>query len=193
MRFAEWVRQIPVQDPSELGSLGLTVVPTAAYLNFNYTASLQKLYGIADANIFHIHGAAANPAAQLVLGHGWQPAPEDLFNFGVDGEEADTRVLQGNMLIDRYFLATFKPTTKVIADCQPFFEVLRDVEQIDVMGTRLPRSISLISSSCFVTSTRAASLGVLAITERARPKLGERFEVFGIPPAQVSFLHLNEF
>jgi hypothetical protein len=192
-RFAEWVRQIPIPDPSELGSLALTVVPTAAYLNFNYTASLQKLYKVADANILHIHGAAANPADQLVLGHGWQPAPEDSFNFGVDGEEADTRVLQGNMLIDRYFLATFKPTRKVIADCQPFFEVLRDVEQIDVMG----HSLAKVDQPYFVELLR--HLDPDRVTWRvsyhgesaAGPR--KRFSVFGIPPARVSFLHLSEF
>jgi len=45
--------------------------PTAFFLTFNYTPSLQELYGVPDRRILHIHGEANLPDSDLILGHAW--------------------------------------------------------------------------------------------------------------------------
>jgi hypothetical protein len=69
-RFAEWIRQLPLPTPLAIAPLRLSVDPSATFLNFNCTPSLQRLHGVPKANILHIHGAACEPNARLILGHG---------------------------------------------------------------------------------------------------------------------------
>lgn len=64
LRFGEWIRQLCIPEPSEIASIRLPVDPSASYLNFNYTPSLQRLYGVPDANILHIHGAAMDDSTR---------------------------------------------------------------------------------------------------------------------------------
>lgn len=109
----------------------------ARYLTFNYTDTLQRVYGVPDTNVLHIHGAAKHVDDQLILGHGWKRSPVDSFNHGIDHEEADTRVMEGNNIIDGYFSATFKRTDRVITQHQPFFRSLSDIRTVLVMGHSL--------------------------------------------------------
>nr|WP_292620255.1 AbiH family protein [Mesorhizobium sp.] len=76
-------------DPSTIGSKRIPIDLGAKFLNFNYTPSLQDLYGVPDANILHIHGAARDPDAKLILGHGWMP-PKSPNPWQSDPEAADT-------------------------------------------------------------------------------------------------------
>jgi hypothetical protein len=95
LRFAEWIRQLPIPAAADIVERRVPVDPSAVFLNFNYTPSLQRLYGIPDANVFHIHGAAANPTETLILGHGWEPEPNpDPYRFERDPEDADTLRIQ---------------------------------------------------------------------------------------------------
>jgi hypothetical protein len=138
LRFGEWVRQLHVPDASELADDTLLIDRAAIYLNFNYTSSLQRLYGVPDANILHIHGAATDSEAQLVLGHGWKPEEHpDPYRFERDPEAADTRVVEGHRIIDDYFRDTFKPTAQIIRDNAAFFERLSSIVRILVMGHSL--------------------------------------------------------
>jgi hypothetical protein len=74
-----------------------------------------------------------------VLGHAWQRTPADSLNYRADLEDADTRVLEGNTIVDDYFSATFKPTERIIMQQQSFFHGLRSVRQILVMGHSLSK------------------------------------------------------
>lgn len=40
------------------------------YINFNYTATLENVYGISDASVIHIHGSLRGYTDNPVLGHG---------------------------------------------------------------------------------------------------------------------------
>jgi hypothetical protein len=131
LRFAEWIRQLPIPAPSSIAGRRVPVDTSSIYLNFNYTPSRQKLYGIPDAHILHIHGEASNPDTQLVLGHGWDRNP---YRFADDREEEDTRVIEGQRIIDNYFKDTFKPTAQIIQNNAAFFAGLSRVERIFVMG-----------------------------------------------------------
>jgi hypothetical protein len=114
-RFAEWVRQLRIPTPSEIADVRVPLDTSAVFLNFNYTPTLQRVYHVPDAHILHIQGKAAQPNDQLVLGHGWEPKANPESNrVAEDQEWADTRVIEGQQIIDKYFRDTFKPTARII-------------------------------------------------------------------------------
>lgn len=137
LRFSEWVRQLVIPPPTLLIGKLLPLRRDARYLTFNYTETLQRVYGIPDTSVIHIHGAAAHANDQLVLGHGWERTATDSFNHDIDPESADVRVMNGNEIVDRYFTETFKPTARVIKSHQPFFQSLSGIKKIFVMGHSL--------------------------------------------------------
>ena len=131
------MRQLVIPPPTLIVSKLLPLRRDARYLTFNYTDTLQRVYGIRDTSVIHIHGAAACANDQLVLGHAWERTAADSFNHGIDPESADVRVMGGNEIVDRYFTETFKPTARVIETHQPFFGRLSGIKKIFIMGHSL--------------------------------------------------------
>lgn len=72
-QFTTWIRQLEVPDPATIPSRLLRLDASATFLNFNYTRSLQSLYGVAPSQVLHIHGSADDVDGDLILGHGWNP------------------------------------------------------------------------------------------------------------------------
>ncbi|MHA6913282.1 bacteriophage abortive infection AbiH family protein [Ralstonia pseudosolanacearum] len=137
LRFSEWVRQLVIPSSTMVISKLLPLRGDARYLTFNYTNTLQRLYGIPDASVIHIHGAAARENDQLVLGHGWERTAADYFTHNIDPESADVRVIGGYEIVDQYFTETFKPTARVIETHQPVFRSLSSIKKIFIMGHSL--------------------------------------------------------
>ncbi|MER8808249.1 bacteriophage abortive infection AbiH family protein [Mesorhizobium australicum] len=193
LRFAEWIRQLPIPSASDFTGRRVAIDPSAVFLNFNYTPSLQRLYGIPDANVLHIHGAAANSADTLILGHGWEPDPNpDPYRFEQDPEGADMRVIEGQRLVDDYFKDTFKPTSKVIENNAFFFAGLAAVDRVFVMG----HSVSDVDHPYF--DEVIANIDVNRVRwkisyYRDLDGLRHRIESRGVPPHLIEYALLNEF
>jgi hypothetical protein len=66
-RFGQWIRQLPIPTPETATMRLRTIDPTARFLTFNYTPTLQQLYGVPDTKVLHIHGRAYLPDGDLVL------------------------------------------------------------------------------------------------------------------------------
>ena len=130
--FVRWLGtlSIPTQTLAPVRSID----PQAKFLSFNYTPTIQTLYGA--TNILHIHGSLADKTSQIVLGHGWAPEAKDRWEERID-EDTDTRVAGGYRLIDDYFRETFKPTAKIIQSNIAFFKNLGDVSEVCVFGHAL--------------------------------------------------------
>jgi Bacteriophage abortive infection AbiH len=133
-QFGQWIRKVPIPTPATTPCRLQTLDPTAFFLTFNYTPTLQDLYGVPDARILHIHGSANLPDSDLVLGHAWNPQQRPSLNDRSDIAEMDPRLLEVNAIIDSYFSDTFKPSARLVEEHRPFFEQLKDVEQIEVLG-----------------------------------------------------------
>lgn len=190
-RFAQWVRQLPIPSPSSYRAVLLPLDPYARYLNFNYTPTLQQTYGILEGQILHIHGRASDPTHQLVLGHGWERAPSDSLNHGVDMSEADIRVVEGNETVDGYFSATFKPSAKIIAHNQTFFANLKAIRQIYVMG----HSMAEVDASYFAEIIRnidSSSVRWIISYHQNLADAQEAFSKFGIDMSLASFSTLDD-
>ena len=65
----QWVRTIRIRDVKPKTSL-INNFQEALYITFNYTAVLERVYGISEGRIIHIHGSLRDHECDPVLGHG---------------------------------------------------------------------------------------------------------------------------
>lgn len=63
--FAEWVEQIDIKK-EKIEKFAKLISPTDLVLTFNYTHTIEELYGISQ-NILHIHG---DTCKDIIVGHG---------------------------------------------------------------------------------------------------------------------------
>ncbi len=133
-RFTEWVCGLAIPDYSSCPVPLLDLDISAKYLTFNYTNTLQILYGVPPAHILHIHNQAISFDSDLVLGHGVSPKSIASLNAGADIENQDIRVTQANECIDDYFSRTYKPTDHVISAHRSFFHSLSEVRRVYVLA-----------------------------------------------------------
>ena len=64
VRFCEWVKSIDVGSARRM----LRLPSNAAYVTFNYTPTLECVYGVDPSLILHIHGSVLNEGAPLQFG-----------------------------------------------------------------------------------------------------------------------------
>lgn len=117
------------------------------FLNFNYTDTLDRAYGIDEYRIRYIHGKA-NRGDQLILGH----HDKSYFTKSIDisrmnDEEyeeyfdymlsVDVRETEANEYIEEYFMRTYKDTKNIIDANYDFFGNLQDVLVVNVLGHSL--------------------------------------------------------
>lgn len=197
LRFAEWIWQLPLPSHSQISGLRLPIDLSAIFLNFNYTPSLQQLYGVPDTNILHVHGKSGAPDSRLVLGHGWTPPPRskpkpDEYPYDEDYDETDVRITEGQQIIDRYFKETFKPTAQIIIDNFAFFNSLSNISKIFVIG----HSVSDVDHPYFREVIRNIDADHVRwqISYFGDPKdVRKRVKKLGIVPHLVEYRLLTEF
>lgn len=190
-RFAQWVRQLSIPSRLIRKTVRLPLNPRARYLNFNYTPTLQQVYGIPNGQILHLHGNASDPTDHLFIGHGWERADSDSFNHHVDMSEADARVAEGNQIVGSYFSATFKPTAQIIARNQPFFANLKSIREIFVMG----HSLAEVDNPYFAEIIRNIDSSSVRWTISYHRDLTDaklKFSRFGIDMPLASFATLDD-
>jgi hypothetical protein len=135
--FSAWIRSLRIPEPGQVASLLRTVRPGCAYLSFNYTSTLAKVYGIPPHDVWHIHGDALNGNADLVLGHAFDPLNRPSLNNTANIEDQDIRLTEAYDTIDEYFSRTFKPSRRIITENQAAFAMLANVSQVVVLGHSL--------------------------------------------------------
>ena len=107
------------------------------FINFNYTDTLQKLYGISDENIIHIHGKYGED--DLIFGHSVDP--RDLINdVRTTAEEYidDNDFITNEICnpIEEYMGKHFKDTNSVISDLD-FKDFCGNAKKIITLGHSL--------------------------------------------------------
>ena len=136
-QFERWIRGLRIATQATARKRLQTLDPTARFLTFNYTPTLQKLYGVPESHVLHIHGRANLPDNGLILGHAWNPQKIRSPNSRPDIAEIDTRLMEAHNILDGYFTKTFKPSARLIVENRPFFERLTNLEEISVLGHSL--------------------------------------------------------
>ncbi len=128
--FVEWIQQIDVSKATKK----IEFPEDSLFISFNYTTTLQSVYGIDSRRVLHIHGNVENND-ELIFGHGKEiyDVPE------VDDNGDSTR----DMFSDARGNASYplralkKPVDEVLARHNNYFEQLHDIETVIVIGHSL--------------------------------------------------------
>ena len=155
--FHEWVNQIEYQMAT---TDRLTLDTNAAFLNFNYTNTLERLYEVSPQNICYIHGDTGNNALyRPVIGHGDssverinQSKKNEIHKIVCDyGEHPNwTTDLEDFfgvivMEIEKFITGLKKNTKYYISENQGWFNRLDSLKDIYIMG----HSLSTIDAPYF--------------------------------------------
>lgn len=177
-QFHLWVRSIDVTSAKPK----MEFSDDALFLNFNYTSTLQSVYGITSDRVFHIHGDSANHA-RLIFGHGKQivEQPEQDENG-----DSNRTIFSDAESAAKYPLYAFqKPVNDIIRKKGSYFDDLRDVEKVVVIGhslsdVDLPYFVQLAKNTdcCWVVYGRS---------ESKFPKQVERLVDCGVPQEAISY------
>lgn len=145
--FLSWILQLDTHHQSSNPKLALPL--NTLYLNFNYTNSLEKIYGIAEKNICYIHGKAVNASSEVILGHGWEGyvtateerplTLQDQLEGDVAPTEGDWRYSEAKQYIQNYFASTYKNASQIIQRNKHFFRSLKGIQEIHVLGHSMSR------------------------------------------------------
>lgn len=122
--FRKWIFSLDTRKPQKY-----SLNKEAYYLTFNYTDTLERVYGIPDKNILHIHGSILTKDKSLVLGHNNYIDPMSVTIEGNDmrdNNERIDRICEMNNLI--------KPCLNIIERNTSFFRKLNDITDIWVYG-----------------------------------------------------------
>lgn len=111
------------------------------FLNFNYTRTLEKYYGIAPDQICHIHGDVGNPNEILVMGHGSQKSIEYAIKSlnSVEKDGATVAIAIYQCVVD-YLQLLFKDTGNIMKSQSAFFERVHAVDEVIVIGSSLSKA-----------------------------------------------------
>lgn len=191
--FTEWIYSLDIPDRSTCRVPLLGLKTGAAYLNFNYTKTLHKLYGIARGDVVYIHNKATSAISDLILGHAAHPSTRKPLNQGIDAEYEDVRVIEGNALLDKYFSETYKPTSSIITKHAAFFDSLRSINNIYVVGhslsavdmpylDRIAKSTSVSRPAWVVTYYSATSID----------KFKAALSSIGISGSRVKYIQISD-
>jgi len=147
--FKEFILNVAYPEKDQLNLLNID--KNAVFFNFNYSKSLEHYYQIPPVQILYIHNRAESND-KLILGHGMDPKefarkpanpPEGLS----DEEFEEWRQGQAdgfNLSLERgrdelieYFTKSFKATAQLIQKNEPFFDSLKSIKKIYILGHSL--------------------------------------------------------
>ncbi|WP_068310482.1 bacteriophage abortive infection AbiH family protein [Polycladidibacter hongkongensis] len=182
--FAGWLKTLAIPNNNFEPKLSC-IQKNALFLSFNYTTTLQNIYGVPECNVLHIHGKSNDQSSEIILGHAWEQ--EEKLEKCID-ENTDVRVAGGYQLIDQYFVETFKPTKALIEQHQLFFRNLRDISEVYVLG----HSLAEVDATYFVEVVKnVSSLARWTVSYYDQLALiQENFSRFNVPQASVRFRQL---
>lgn len=135
--FRRWISRLNIgTDDRPLNKL---ISPKGRAISFNYTEFIESLYGVKD--VCYIHGCRKNKREKLILGH--RPGAEGVFH-GKERKPCTYRqavidVAQDNVfeLIGQYDENLTKNSQEIIASHRAFFDSLKDINQVIVIGHSL--------------------------------------------------------
>ena len=148
--FTEFIRAVEI--PRHASSAKLRIDKSALFFTFNYTYTLEDLYGIDPKNILHIHNGSESRYAEIILGHGMDPdnfkdknsiPPDNISEEEFEewkekqNENWDYSYDTGKENILRYFYAAYKPTKKIIDENKSYFSNLSKIGEVIILGHSL--------------------------------------------------------
>ncbi|MDP5239743.1 bacteriophage abortive infection AbiH family protein [Uliginosibacterium sp. 31-16] len=175
--FQAWVTEIDIS----MVERKLVLVENAKFLTFNYTSTLESVYGIADEQVLHIHGKA-EAFDELIFGHGDSMEEEPELDGNGDSNRTIFSDAEGSAKYPFYALQ--KPVEKVLKTHTSFFDSLGDTSEIVVVGHSLNK-IDLPYFKKVVQRAPAAQWKVCCFTEKEKSHYVQTLVECGVPQRQI--------
>lgn len=121
--FSAWAKQIRLAENTDY-----TLPKDALFLTFNYTDTLETLYGILEKQVLHIHGRASTDD-KLIVGHNRMIDPGDYWDDHKGLRENNERMQRLWNMND-----LCKPFDEIIEKNESFFAQMKDVCDVYVIG-----------------------------------------------------------
>lgn len=121
--FSAWAKQIALAVNSVC-----TLPEDALFFTFNYTDTLEALYGIPEIQVLHIHGRASTDD-KLIVGHNRMIDPGEYWDDHKGLRENNERMQRLCNMND-----LCKPFEKIIENNEGFFEQMEDVRDVHIIG-----------------------------------------------------------
>ena len=119
----KWVGQIRLSTERKL-----ELPKDALYFTFNYTDTLEQLYGISQKSILHIHGRLNN-GDHLIIGHNNYREPLDYWDDSKTFRENNERIQR---IVNMNNLC--KPIVENLNLHKDFFDTMANVECVEIIG-----------------------------------------------------------
>lgn len=207
--FQEWASQLPAGDE------GLAVkfeTKDSVFLTFNYSLTLEKLYGIPAARVRHIHGNALDKES-IIVGHGRDygsyrndldddlpEPPSDLpteeyerwFEDAADRYSDDYPTSQAKDAAAYAMKDIQKNVPSIIAKNKDFFQTLNDIEKIHIYGfsfaeVDLPYLIEVAKK----VNMKNIEMEISYYSDNDKKKAEAFCELMSLTPKKVTFIKLE--
>ncbi|MGC8342253.1 bacteriophage abortive infection AbiH family protein [Pantoea ananatis] len=151
-QFDSFISQI--KFPELTNDKKLKISNNALFINFNYTNTIERYYGIHKNQILYIHGDASIPGDRLIIGHGVVPEnfeehpeepPTDATEEDIEqweqymSDKYDYAYESGKQTLNKYFTYSFKNTEEIILKSQDFFYQLSKINEVIIIGHSLSK------------------------------------------------------
>lgn len=129
--FENWLSDISLESINR----ELHLEEESIFLTFNYTLTLEEVYKIPSKNILHIHGDVENNNGCLIFGHNVNLKAEP--ELDKNGDSNRTMFTDSENAAKYPFYAFEKPVLDTITKNKRFFEEIRNINEIIVLGHSL--------------------------------------------------------
>lgn len=145
--FTKWIKK-KNDTISDIAPI-LHLNKDAMFITFNYTMTLENVYGICPNRILHIHNSVADDN-NLILGHNYSDeervlelnkppvirCKSDLDELLAERglEEDDIRYREGKGIVQAYYNENYKNSNEIIKNQNETLESLKGIDRVYVLG-----------------------------------------------------------
>lgn len=183
--FENWLNQISLESIDKK----LDMEGEAIFLNFNYTLTLEKVYNIPSEKIFHIHGDVENNKDSLIFGHNKEltKIPE----LNENGDSNRTIFTDSENASKFPFYAFQKPVNEIISENNNYFENIRTIEKIIILGHSL-NSIDISYFKEIIKQTKNTTIWKVSFHEDKEKEMHlKTLQRIGIENNRIELFRMN--
>ena len=187
--FWNWINDI---SETEIEQKNMHFEKDALFLSFNYTPTLEKVYNI--PNVFHIHGYIGDGNDEkLVFGHGMEVLEGEIPELDENGESNRTPSYDAEAASHILFYQFQKPVKNIIDENQSFFDSLKDVEKVVVLGHSLNDIDMLYILKIKKCISKKSSWLIVYYDNKDKERAKDAMNIIGCDKKQYELLTWDEY
>lgn len=164
------------------------------FLSFNYTLLLEEVYKIDRKKVLHIHGSIDGWSEPPVIGHGEidkinelkERAKQAAINF----DEKESSIYNA---VGTYYSRTFKDVKGYISSNSVFFDKLKDVREVSIIGHSLGDVDMPYFQEIEKVINKEVIWNIYYFSKNEKLKLMDKIKSLGIKEDNIRMLETNDF